>query len=86
MDRPMDTRWSAFALVKALALFGWTRFAPCVAYSSLEGAGRMAVFRETLPPAAGAWLPNTVFVAAIILLGFRSAVDESRTTNVERRT
>ena len=26
MDRPLDTRCGRFALVKALALFGWTRF------------------------------------------------------------
>ena len=79
------TAW-AFLLIGRLPnrgrwLFGIVAIASCVAYASFEGAGRMAVFRETLPPAAGAWLPNSVFAAAIILLGLRSALAEPRTTN-----
>jgi hypothetical protein len=65
-------------------LLGMVAIASCVAYGSLVSAGRMATVRYTLPPMAGAWLPNTIFVAAIILLGFRSAL-ERRTTNAEHR-
>jgi lipopolysaccharide export LptBFGC system permease protein LptF len=45
-------------------------------------AGRDAVFRETLPPIAGAWLPNAAFVVAIVLLTRRMPNDGRRTASV----
>jgi len=35
---------------------------------------------------AGAWLPNAVFTAALLMLGFRQASAERRTPNNEPRT
>ena len=79
----MLTAW-AFLLIGRLPargrwLVGIVAIASCVAYSSLMSAGRVAVLRESLPPAAGAWLPNAAFVAALILLSRRTP--NARTTN-----
>jgi hypothetical protein len=66
---PTRSRW----LLRIIAI------ASCVAYASLMSTGRNAVFRETLPPIAGAWLPNAAFVAAFVLLARRTPNDERRT-------
>jgi Lipopolysaccharide export system permease LptF/LptG len=76
------TSW-AFLVVARLPnrrlVVGIVAIASCVAYYSLMGAGQFAVLRESLPPAAGAWLPNAAFVAALILLPRRTPNDERRT-------
>ncbi len=61
-------------------VLGITAAASCVGYYALMAAGRFSVFRETLPPMAGAWIPNAAFVAAALMLVAR------RTSNAERRT
>jgi hypothetical protein len=77
------TAW-AFLLIGRLPTRGrWplgiVAVASCVAYSILMSNGRYAVFDEMLPPTVGAWLPNLVFVAAIVLLVRRTP--NVRTTN-----
>jgi lipopolysaccharide export LptBFGC system permease protein LptF len=67
-------------LPKKRWLVGIVAIASCVAYYALHEGGHAAVLRETLPPGAGAWLPNAAFVSAIIVLLAR------RTPNDERRT
>ena len=56
------TAW-AFLLIGRLPprgrwLLGIVAVASCVAYFALMDSGRVAVFDQTLPPMAGAWLPN----------------------------
>lgn len=53
--------------------------ASCVAYYALVDGGRVAVLYKTLPPIAGAWLPNAAFIAALVLLTGRTT--NARTTN-----
>jgi Lipopolysaccharide export system permease LptF/LptG len=82
------TAW-AFLLVGRLPtrgrfLLGIVAVASCVAYYFTMSSGRAAVLYKTIPPIAGAWLPNIVVVVAIVLL-------PRRTTNAyasprERRT
>jgi Lipopolysaccharide export system permease LptF/LptG len=82
------TAW-AFLLVGRLPtrgrfLLGIVAVASCVAYYFTMSSGRAAVLYKTIPPIVGAWLPNIVFVVAIVLL-------PRRTTNAyasphERRT
>ena len=66
------TAW-AFLLVGRLPtrgrfLLGIVAVASCVAYYFMMSSGRAAVLNETLPPIVGAWLPNIVFGAVIVLL------------------
>jgi hypothetical protein len=81
------TAW-AFLLIGRLPhggrwLPGIVAIASCVAYALLMDTGRRAGVFETLPPIAGAWLPNAVFVAAILLLTRRTSNEHepTRTTN-----
>jgi hypothetical protein len=69
---PRDGRW----------LPGIVAIATCVAYALLMDTGRRARGFETLPPIAGAWLPNAVFVTAIVLMSRRTSNDERRTAPV----
>ena len=77
------TAW-AFLLIGRLPMRGRWRpgivaVASCVAYYALMSSGRAAVLDKAFPPIAGAWLPDLVFVAAILLLARRTPNDEGRT-------
>ena len=77
------TAW-AFLLLRRLPsggrwLPGIVAIASCVAYALLMDTGRLAVSIETIPPIAGAWMPNAVFVAAMILLTGRTSNDREPT-------
>jgi lipopolysaccharide export LptBFGC system permease protein LptF len=76
------TAW-AFLLIGRLPggrrwLPGIVAIASCVAYALLMDTGRAAVNSGTLPPIAGAWLPNGAFVGALILLAGHTPRDEYR--------
>jgi hypothetical protein len=76
------TGW-AFLVVGRLSNSRWVlgvvAVATYVAYVLLMVSGRMAVMRYGQPPMAGAWLPNAVFLAALILLVRRTSTP--RATN-----
>jgi lipopolysaccharide export LptBFGC system permease protein LptF len=68
---------------RSRVLLGIVTVASFFAYTALIGSGRVAVFSKALPPIVGAWLPNLVFVAAMILLARRTSHEHepTRTTN-----
>ena len=84
---PVVLTFWAFLLMARLpsrrSLVGIVAIASCVSYYALMDSGRYAVSRDTLPPIAGAWLPNGVFLLAIVLLTRRTSNDReaTRTTN-----
>ena len=81
---PMVLMSWAFLVVAHLPNRRWVvgivAIASCVAYYDLMWTGYSTVLRRMLSPIAGAWLPNSTFVVASLILLLRRTPN-ARTTN-----
>jgi hypothetical protein len=80
------TAWAllvAARLPSRRTIVGIVAIASSVAYFTLVWTGYFAVLRRGLPPMAGAWLANAVFVAALMLLTRRTSNPRTPNPNPE---